>query len=1314
VTSYSYDETGQVLSVTDPKGNPPTTYSYADNYASGDGSPSGNTNTYVKTVTRPVTNGASHITTFSYGFEDGHIRSLTDENLKVTHYCYDTGGCSGSILDPWGRLTEVSYPDGGSTIQSYTDAGPEPYILQQTTLNGNQTKITQTIFDAYGHEIHKNLLSDPFGEDYVDTTYDGMGLVYTVTNPYRTTSDATYGKTTYTYNSLGEKTIQTNSDKSTIQWCYDGIVSSGQTDCTTNKGTETSPLKLSSYSWVDYSDETGKHWQQISDGLGRLAAVLEPDASNSQTIETDYQYDALNNLVHVDQWGGRNGNTGDRWSNFTYDSLSRLTAAHNPESGSHSYNYLTSGNAICAGDATLPCSRTDARGITTQYSYDALNRLTGKFYSDGITPPMVFGYDSESVLMETIQLTTANVIGRPSWTCQLNLAQTTCLAMNAFSYDSMGRTTQLWHDLDTSIVPGFSPIEITATYDLAGNRTSFTNGVSSQGIQLTYGYDNANRLSSVTSSWGDDNNHPATLFSATEVGAYSPVGLHLANLGINNTTQIPDIILTRNYDTRQRLISESDAVQSQTSVTPATKSNGAVNISGAEQSKQVTITVANAATGSVTINGQEQGREEEQPGCTGQPHSSCLFLAQDFGTVSVTIASTTETVNYDETSTSSTIASAIATGFASNSSSLVNATASGATISFLAKAPGSSTDYTVGFTSQTQSEYFTSPSFTVASSGSTLTGGTDATTQTVYDSGTITVTVNGNTTTSSWGQGSSPSTVASAIASSIHTADNSFLSATANGNSVQLNSVQAGSSENWPISVSISYNSGQFASSSYAVTSSGMSGGADETSQTAANFGYDISNYYSNGNIETLSDPVIGIWNYQYDNLNRLTGANSTGGSYQGVGVAWSYDSWGNRTTETLSGSSTTPVPSSSQAQFNTFNQITESNYASSGFLYDAAGNVTNDGLNQYAYDGEGRLCAVHNLTTGSNTAYLYDLEGDRVAKGTSSTFNCNLATNGFTVTNQYVIGLDGEQLSETNGSGHWYHTNVYAGGELLATYGASSVYFAVNNWLGTKRIITDANGQQTTSFRYLPFGNGLFQGGPIDPSEQHYTGKERDGESGNDYFGARYYASSMGRFVSPDWSKTPEGVPYADLSNPQSLNLYAYVRNNPLSKADRDGHQEAIPFPCIGCAPPPGTPSNQLTPEKVNQAFSQVKSIATTLGEVLKDDFKIATIVMSFHPKIKQEKADATGNKCAYCRVDTVPPQKSQAGATPPANEGQTDHYDPKSKGGTDDPSNAEHACRQCNREKSDTDPTGTKWELPNRNNPTPPQAPDPSPTPQ
>jgi RHS repeat-associated protein len=71
-----------------------------------------------------------------------------------------------------------------------------------------------------------------------------------------------------------------------------------------------------------------------------------------------------------------------------------------------------------------------------------------------------------------------------------------------------------------------------------------------------------------------------------------------------------------------------------------------------------------------------------------------------------------------------------------------------------------------------------------------------------------------------------------------------------------------------------------------------------------------------------------------------------------------------------------------------------------------------------------------------------------------------------------------------------------------------------------------------------------------LESVRSRYTGKERDTESGNDYFGARYYASSMGRFMSPD----PSQLYYADPTNPQSFNLYSYGRNNPLINTDPSG----------------------------------------------------------------------------------------------------------------------------------------------------------------
>jgi RHS repeat-associated protein len=69
------------------------------------------------------------------------------------------------------------------------------------------------------------------------------------------------------------------------------------------------------------------------------------------------------------------------------------------------------------------------------------------------------------------------------------------------------------------------------------------------------------------------------------------------------------------------------------------------------------------------------------------------------------------------------------------------------------------------------------------------------------------------------------------------------------------------------------------------------------------------------------------------------------------------------------------------------------------------------------------------------------------------------------------------------------------------------------------------------------------------------FTSKERDAETGLDYFGARYFSSAQGRFTSPDWNAQPEPVPYSKLDDPQTLNLYSYIRNNPLSGVDSDGH---------------------------------------------------------------------------------------------------------------------------------------------------------------
>ncbi|HUY81589.1 MAG TPA: RHS repeat-associated core domain-containing protein [Acidobacteriaceae bacterium] len=105
---------------------------------------------------------------------------------------------------------------------------------------------------------------------------------------------------------------------------------------------------------------------------------------------------------------------------------------------------------------------------------------------------------------------------------------------------------------------------------------------------------------------------------------------------------------------------------------------------------------------------------------------------------------------------------------------------------------------------------------------------------------------------------------------------------------------------------------------------------------------------------------------------------------------------------------------------------------------------------------------------------------------------------------------------------------------------------------LGSTRLITAVNQSIVDNMDYEPFGQQTAGGSA---TTHKFTGKQRDGEDGLDYFGARYYSSSMGRFMSPDWSSRPEGVPYAQLDNPQSLNLYGYVGNDPVDRVDPDGH---------------------------------------------------------------------------------------------------------------------------------------------------------------
>jgi len=115
----------------------------------------------------------------------------------------------------------------------------------------------------------------------------------------------------------------------------------------------------------------------------------------------------------------------------------------------------------------------------------------------------------------------------------------------------------------------------------------------------------------------------------------------------------------------------------------------------------------------------------------------------------------------------------------------------------------------------------------------------------------------------------------------------------------------------------------------------------------------------------------------------------------------------------------------------------------------------------------------------------------------------------------------------------------------------ATTTYYQ-GDQLGSARMLTAAGGWPLSSDTFYPFG----QEAALSSSVNHYkfTGKERDTESGLDYFGARYLSSSMGRFMSPD----PDTGTLIHILNPQRWNMYAYALNNPLTMTDPTGKDAA------------------------------------------------------------------------------------------------------------------------------------------------------------
>lgn len=1131
LNSYrNFDTTGQVTNAFDPN-NQKTANAYTCQ------------NAYPNTITNPLT----QVTQIGYDCNTGLVTSIQDPNNVANSQ-------STSIsYDNMFRPTTIGYPDGGQTTLAYNYSGST--LTGSTTtqkVSSTQNLVTTNTTDGLGRVTSSVMTSDPDGNTTVTTSFDTNSRVQSVSNPYRGTLN---GSESYVYDGLDRVTQITHVDGHISSVYYGPSVGS-------QGGAATQLCAPGTYN-AGYPilkiDEANNKLQSWIDGLGRTIEADEPTATSaSLTANTCYGYDANNNLIGVLAAGGL------QTRSYGYDGVSRLKSKADPESGTTTYTWDSStmcgaGSYTSNGDLV---NITDAAGHCLNRYFDALHRLTDVGSSSGCQR---FRYDNTNGVLgsKPSGLTISNPLGR------LVEAETdTCAALPASmitdqwsSYDPMGRVT-----LNTQCTPvlncGTSYWSLNYGYDLLGDTTSYTNGA---GVTFTQSFSGAGRLSSVTSNYSDAN-HPGTLLSGVHYNALGePSSGTLGNGAVETLTYAP-----RGWPL-------TASVQSQSTGTPGT---GTVTINGSEQSytnppvntsagpngvgagaSQSGNNIAWTNPNNITLNNPSNAASAVGPYGAGK--LSNYLLASSFG---FNLPASTTSINGIQVKISK-YQSAYLTGNVLDSSVLLrngsgalvgtNHALSGYWVQF---SPGST--YTYGSSTDTwgaslslsdinssnfgvglSADLFSARYHNVIAEVSYVTITVWYTYQNgpTYDSGSVTVTVNGTSTPpASYSNGSTGASIASQLASSISAFG--FVTASTGGtNVITITSTTNGLGTNYSLSAS-SQSSAGFNPASFTTALSNVAPCGSATCMTGGTgapgtlYSFSLGYGAGNANVTTANDNINGTWAFTYDYLNRLSTANQNNG--QNI-CSFGYDQLGNRTSQTATAGSCNGNLSLTYAG---------NNNRMDGYSYDAAGNLLSDTVHTYAYDAWNRLITVD----GGNTAtYVYDALGRRVQR-----------TGQF----EYLYDLNGSIVTYLNPAGAWVLGEIFANGQHLATYSGcgttATTYFDHADWLGTERDrsnMADANSESITS---LPFGDLQFTSGSCgDPSPQHFTGQQRDSESGLHYFGARHYSTQFGRFMSPD----PTGIFLGNLNDPQSLNLYSYVRNNPTSFTDPSGLQ-CDEFDSSGC----------------------------------------------------------------------------------------------------------------------------------------------------
>jgi RHS repeat-associated protein len=443
----------------------------------------GYSNLYYYAYPTSVTSGAGPTltTTVAYDFNTGLVASTTDENNQPMAIFYN-----GDSLRP----AYVQRPDGSTTHFYYSDSLQGNQLtngLHYFTNTSTQLDATRFV-DSYRFFDGRGAVTQTFdnytaanGWSAQDVEYDVMGRAYRSSNPYYSGGYGSVG-----INPTGLWTTRTFDNLDRV------------TQVTMPSGDAQSPTTATvamSYAGIftTLTDQAGKQRRQKTDALGRVIRLDEPDANgNLGTTDlpaqaTSYEFDALDNLIHINQ-GAQ-----DRY--FKFDSLSRLIFERQVEQDAPHYaaDSLTGNNywsrKIVYNSQSLVQDAYDARQINTHFAYDGLNRVSQITYSDS-TPAAFYWYDSQTLPAGAPVYNHGYAAGRLIAMTYGGIPATTG---NYFGYDQMGRVNVQRQ------VTGSNTYSLSYSYNVGGLLSSET--YPSNRV-MNYSFDEGGRLSGVTDSLG--------------------------------------------------------------------------------------------------------------------------------------------------------------------------------------------------------------------------------------------------------------------------------------------------------------------------------------------------------------------------------------------------------------------------------------------------------------------------------------------------------------------------------------------------------------------------------------------------------------------------------------------------------------------------------------------------------------------------------------------------------------------------------------------------------------------------------------------